>query len=56
MVRPRFRSSPSRDIIVVVESVSKHGHLGLGGTSLGDASTELPHVDHLEGMVGMGGK
>jgi hypothetical protein len=45
-IRPRFRNSPSRDTIVVVESVSKHGHPGLGGTSPGDASTELPHVGH----------
>jgi len=51
-----FRSSPSRDTIVVVESVSKHGHPGLGGTSPGDTSAELPHVGHrdeiLDGLIG----
>jgi hypothetical protein len=51
-----FRSSPSRDTIVVAESVSKHGHPGLGGTSPGDTSAELPHVGHrdeiLDGLIG----
>jgi hypothetical protein len=44
------------DTIVVVESVSKHGHPGVGGISLGDASAELPHVGHrreiLNGLIG----
>ncbi len=55
-IRPRFRSSPSRDTIVVAESVSKHGHPGFSGTSPGDASAELPHVGHhgeiLDGLIG----
>jgi len=46
MVRPRFKSSPGKDTIVIVEFVSKHGHPGFGGTSIGDASTKLPHVGH----------
>jgi hypothetical protein len=45
-IRPRFKISPSRDTIVVAESMSKHGHPGFGGTNLGDVSAELPHVDH----------
>ncbi len=55
-VRLGFRSSPSRDTIIVVEFVSKHGHHGLEGTSFGDASVELPHVGHrdeiLDGLIG----
>jgi len=45
-IRQRFRSSPGRDIIVVAESVSKHGHPNLWGTSPNDVSVELPHVGH----------
>ncbi len=55
-IRPRFRSSPGRDTIVVAEFVSKHGHPGLGGTSPGDASAEFRHVGHrceiLDGLIG----
>ncbi len=55
-VRPRFRNSPGRDTIVVVEFVSKHDHPGLEGTSPGDVSAELPHVGHcgeiLDGLIG----
>ncbi len=55
MVRPRFRSSFDKDTIVVAEFLSKHGHPGLEGTSLGDASVELSHVSHydkiLDGLI-----
>jgi hypothetical protein len=55
-VHPRLRSSPGRDTIVVAESVSKHGHLGLGEINPNDASVELPHVGHrgeiLDGLIG----
>lgn len=44
MVRPGFRSSPGGDTIIVVESLSKHGHLGLRGASPDHMSTELAHV------------
>jgi len=50
-VRLGFRSSPSRDIIVVAESMSKHGHPGLGGTSPGDTSAELAHVGHRDEIL-----
>jgi hypothetical protein len=55
-LRLRFRSSPGRDTIVVVEFVSKHGRPSLGGTSPGAASAKLPHVGHrgeiLDGLIG----
>jgi len=54
-VRPRFRSSRGRDIIVVAKSVSKHGHPGLGGTNPGDTSADS-HMAHrreiLDGLIG----
>ncbi len=56
MVHGRFKSSPGRDRVVVAESVSKHGHPGLRGTSPGDVSAKLPHVGHrseiLVGLIG----
>jgi hypothetical protein len=52
---PKF-SSLGRDTIVIVESMSKHGHPGFGGTSLDDVYAELPHVGHrreiLNGLIG----
>jgi hypothetical protein len=55
-VRPGFRSSPGRDTIVAAESMSKHDHPGLGGTSPSDVSAKLPHVGHrseiLDGLIG----
>ncbi len=51
-VCPRFTSSPSRDIILVAESMSKHGHLGLKGISLSHTSTKLPHVGHCDEIFG----
>jgi hypothetical protein len=50
-----FTSSPGGDIIIVIESMSKHGHPGLRGTSHGHMSTELSHVEHydeiFEGLI-----
>jgi hypothetical protein len=56
MVHRRFRRSPGRDTIVVAESMSKHGHPGLRGTSPSDVSVKLPHVGHrseiFDGLIG----
>jgi hypothetical protein len=46
MIRPGFRDSPHENKIIIAESMSKHRHPGLKGTSSGHTSTELPHVDH----------
>jgi hypothetical protein len=46
MVCLGFTGSPSKNIIVVAEFVSKHGHPSFNGTNPNDASTELPRVDH----------
>jgi hypothetical protein len=55
-IRLRFRSSHSKDRIIIAKFVSKHGHPGLGEISPGDASTELPHVGHhgeiFDGLTG----
>jgi hypothetical protein len=55
-VRPRFKWSLGRDTIIVAESMSKHGHPGLEGTSPGVTSTKLPHVGHCDeifnGLIG----
>jgi hypothetical protein len=50
MVCLGFTGSPSKNIIVVAEFVSKHGHPSLNGTNPNDASTELPRVD--DGLIG----